>query len=87
MTEIYSQLLNIPNIIVIIRLIGTYDLYVAIVVEDFDKMFEAKERILKINGLENPDIFITPMIPGWPLNLFPSLLDNELTPKHWTNTS
>ena len=44
MTEIYSQLLQIPNVIVIIRLIGTYDLYVAIVVEDFDKMFEAKRK-------------------------------------------
>jgi Lrp/AsnC family transcriptional regulator for asnA, asnC and gidA len=87
MAEIYSHLLQIPNVIVIIRLIGTYDLYVAIVVEDFDKMFEAKEKIRKISGLEKPDIFLTPMLPGWPLNLFPSLLENELTPKHWINST
>ena len=83
MTEIYSQLLQIPNVIVIIRLIGSYDLYVAIVLEDFDKMFEVSEQISKINGLENPDVFITPMLPSWPLNLFPSLLENEVMPKYW----
>lgn len=87
MAEIYTHLLQIPNVIVIIRLIGTYDLYVAIVVEDFDKMFEAKKKIRKICGLEKTDIFLTPMLPGWPLNLFPSLLENELTPKHWINSS
>ena len=85
MKEIYSQLLQIPNVIVIIRLFGAYDLYVAIVVEDFDKMFEAKEKIRNISGLENPDVFITPMLPAWPLNLFPSLLESEVMPKHWTD--
>lgn len=83
MTEIYSQLLQIPNVIVIIRLIGAYDLYVAIVVEDFDKMFEAKEKIRKISGLEKPDVFITPILPAWPLNLFPSILESEVMPKYW----
>ena len=70
--------------IVIIRLIGAYDLYVAIVVEDFEEMFEAKEKIRKISGLENPDVFITPMPPTWPLNLFPSLLESEVMPKYWS---
>jgi DNA-binding Lrp family transcriptional regulator len=83
MTEIYSQLLQIPNLIVIIRLIGSYDLYTAIVLEDFDKMFEVSEQISKINGLEKPDVFITPMLPSWPLNLFPSLLESEAMPKYW----
>lgn len=87
MTEIYGQLLQIPNVIVIIRLIGAYDLYVAIAVEDFDKLFEAKEKIREISGLENPDVFITPMLPAWPLNLFPSLLESEVMPKHWTDES
>jgi Lrp/AsnC family leucine-responsive transcriptional regulator len=85
--EIHSQLLQIPNVLVIIRLIGAYDLYVAIAVEDFDKMFEAKEKIRKIIGLENPDVFVTPMPPAWPLNLFPSLLENVVMPKYWPDKS
>ena len=87
MQEIHSQLLQIPNVLVIIRLIGAYDLYVAIAVEDFDKMFEAKEKIRKISGLENPDVFVTPMPPAWPLNLFPSLLEKEVMPKYWPDKS
>ena len=87
MAEIQSQLLQIPNVLVIIRLIGAYDLYVAIAVEDFDKMFEAKEKIRKISGLEDPDVFVTPMPPAWPLNLFPSLLEKEFMPKYWPDRS
>jgi Lrp/AsnC family transcriptional regulator for asnA, asnC and gidA len=87
LTEIYRQLLQIPNVIVIIRLIGHHDLYVAIVLEDFEKMFEITEQISKIEGLEKPDIYISPMMQSWPLNLFPSLLENQAMPKYWTNES
>ncbi len=84
MSEIYSQLLEIPNLIVIIRLIDSYDLYCAIAIEDFDKMFEVNERIRRINGIEKNDIIVTRMPPAWPLNLFPSLLEGEsIKPKYW----
>ena len=86
MSDIYSQLLEIPNLIVIIRLTGTYDLYAAVALEDFDKMFEANEQIRKINGIEMEEVVLTPMPPSWPLNLFPSLLENEsMQPKYWAN--
>lgn len=87
MAEIYSQLLEIPNVIVIIRLIGAYDLYVALLLEDFNNLFEIKEKIRQINGLEKIDIYLTPVMPVWPLNLFPALLDSEVMPKHWVDPS
>jgi DNA-binding Lrp family transcriptional regulator len=84
MSDIYSQLLQIPNVIVIIRLIGSYDVYSAIALEDFEKMFEACERIRRISGIEATEVFLTKMLPAWPLNLFPSLLENEpIQPKYW----
>ena len=84
MPEIYSQLLQIPNLIVIIRLIGSYDLYCAVALEDFDKLFEANEKIRRINGLETVLLYLTKMPPSWPLNLFPSLLENAaIQPKYW----
>ena len=83
LTEIYTQLLQIPNLIVIIRLLGDYDLYVAVALEDFNKMFEVSEQISRINGIEKPYFFLTPMIPSWPLNLFPSLLEHDSMPKYW----
>jgi Lrp/AsnC family transcriptional regulator for asnA, asnC and gidA len=83
LTEIYNQLLKIPNVIVIIRLLGTYDLYVAVALENFDKMFETRSRLSKISGIEKRDVYITPMPPMWPFNLFASLLENESLPKYW----
>lgn len=87
MADIYSQLHDVPNVIVIIRLIGSYDLYVAIVLEDFDKLFETKEKIRQISGLEKIDVFLSPIMPVWPLNLFPALLESEVMPKYWTDVS
>lgn len=83
LTEIYSQLLQIPNVIVIIRLFGDYDLYVAIALEDFDKMFDVSEKISKISGIEKPYFFLTPMVHSWPFNLFSSLLETDVMPKYY----
>jgi hypothetical protein len=63
MDEIYNQLLQIPNVIVIIRLYGTYDLHISVALEDFNKMFEISERSSKINVLEKPNVLVTPMLP------------------------
>ncbi len=84
MNEIYTQLLEIPNLIVIIRLIGAYDLYCGLILEDFEQMFEANEKIRKINGVESTTTLLTMLPPAWPLNLFPSLIDSEaIAPKYW----
>jgi len=82
--EMYSQLLQIPNLIVIIRLIGTYDLYCAIALEDFEKLFETKNQIRQVPGVETLLVHITKIPSAWPLNLFTPLLDNEAAqPKYW----
>jgi Lrp/AsnC family transcriptional regulator for asnA, asnC and gidA len=83
LTEIYNQLLKIPNVIVIIRLLGTYDLYVAVALENFDKMFETRSRLNRISGIEKREVYLTPMPPMWPFNLFQSLLENQALPKYW----
>jgi Lrp/AsnC family transcriptional regulator for asnA, asnC and gidA len=84
MPEIHSRLLQIPNVIVIIRTMGAYDLYCAVVVEDFEKLFEVKRKIINIVGVETAEIFLTSVPRAWPLNLFPSLLESEcMKPKYW----
>jgi hypothetical protein len=77
MSEIHAQMLQIPNLIVAIRLIGAYDLYAAIFLADFEELFNAEEQIRRIQGIEKTDLFLTPNVPAWPLNLFPSLLKSE----------
>jgi Lrp/AsnC family transcriptional regulator for asnA, asnC and gidA len=76
-SEIHAQMLQIPNLIVAIRLLGAYDLYAAIVLTDFEELFNAQEQIRRIQHIEKTDIFLTPNVPEWPLNLFPSLLQSE----------
>jgi Lrp/AsnC family transcriptional regulator for asnA, asnC and gidA len=84
MNEIYSQLLQIPNLIVIIRLIGAYDLYCGLVLEDFELLFEANDKIRKIEGVESTTTHLTRAPLAWPFNLFPSLIDSEaIAPKYW----
>lgn len=84
MPEIYTKLLQIPNVIVLIRLMGMYDLYCAIALEDFQKLFETYEKITKIDGIETPAIHLTRAPQSWPLNLFPSLLESKyMKPKYW----
>jgi DNA-binding Lrp family transcriptional regulator len=75
--EIHAQLLQIPNLIVAIRLIGAYDLYATIFLANFQEFFNAKEQIRRIPNIEKTDFFLTPIVPEWPLNLFPSLLQSE----------
>lgn len=84
-TSIYNQLLKVPNVIVIIRLITHFDLYVAVALEDFDMMFDVKERIDKIAGVEENEMIIAPMPHKWPLNLFPPLVGNTPMPKYWSD--
>ena len=84
MSEIHSQLLRIPNVIVVIRMMGAYDLYCALPLEDFEKLFEAYGKIARINGVERVEVFPTPIPPSWPFNLFSSLLEGEyMKPKYW----
>jgi DNA-binding Lrp family transcriptional regulator len=77
MQEIQAQMLKIPNLIVAIRLIGAYDLYAAIFFADFQEFFNAQEQIRRIPDIEKTQMILTPIVPVWPLNLFPSLLENK----------
>ena len=84
MPDIYTQLLQIPNLIVIIRITDTYDIYSAIAIENFEKLFESIEKIRRVSGIDTIEFFVKPMPPSWPLNLFPSLLESEyMKPKYW----
>lgn len=82
--EICDQLFQIPNLIVMIRFIGIYDLYVCVAVPDFESLFRTTEQIRRIKGVEATDKTVTPLPHAWPLQLFPSLLKSELMePKSW----
>jgi DNA-binding Lrp family transcriptional regulator len=84
MQELYTNLLEIPNLVVIIRLIDNSDLYCAIFLQNFQEIFEANQKLRRISGVEEVKFVLVPLPPAWPLNLFPALLEgNEIRPKYW----
>lgn len=78
-SRIFSELLQIPNLIVAIRFIGNYDIKAIVVLADFEDMFELSDRIEKIKGIEEMDIFLNRAAPKWPLNIFASILTDSKT--------
>lgn len=74
MSEVYAQISKIPNTIVLIRLIGTYDLLTISVLEDFNDEFNLREQLRKIREIESVDSYLTPIFKALPLNVFYPLL-------------
>ncbi|MCW4044656.1 MAG: Lrp/AsnC family transcriptional regulator [Candidatus Bathyarchaeota archaeon] len=82
--EICAQMLQIPNMIVMIRLLGAHDLYTCFVLADFEDLFKLKQQIRTIQGIARTETSLSPIHPAWPFHLFPSLLKGELMePKFW----
>jgi DNA-binding Lrp family transcriptional regulator len=57
--EINEQLLQIPNLLILTRLIGSFDVLVLVALEDFGELFKLKEGIHRIPGIEETYIFKT----------------------------
>ncbi len=74
MPEVYAQVLKIPNVIVAIRLIGTYDLLVIAVLETFEDEFNLRASLRRIQDIEKTDTFLNPNFKAHPLNIFSQLI-------------
>jgi DNA-binding Lrp family transcriptional regulator len=72
--EIQNQLVSMPNILNVTRLIGPYDLEVILTLQEFEELFKFKEQMRKNDNIENTEIYIGPALQSYPLNIFQSLL-------------
>jgi DNA-binding Lrp family transcriptional regulator len=75
MSEISNKILQMPNVIVFFRVIGSYDLVAIAVLRDFSSFIRLQKEIHGINGIEQVDFAITKVFDNWPLNVFASLLE------------
>jgi Lrp/AsnC family transcriptional regulator for asnA, asnC and gidA len=74
-SETVAKLLQIPNLIIVLEYVGgEYDLFVNIVLRDYDDLFKLEEQISTINNIEHLDMFLDKPYPSWPLDLFATLL-------------
>jgi Lrp/AsnC family transcriptional regulator for asnA, asnC and gidA len=74
MPEVYARILSIPNVVVVIRLIGGYDLFAIAVLEDFEDEFKLRASLRQIPDIEKTDTFLNPTFKGFPLNIFSQLI-------------
>ncbi len=73
--ETVAKLLQIPNLILVLEYVGgEYDLFIQIVLKDYEDLFKLEEQISAIKNIEQLDMFLNKPYPSWPLNLFVSLL-------------
>ena len=75
MSEITNKILEMKNIIVFYRTMGSYDLVAIAVLEDFSAFIKLKKEINAIAGIEETNYSIMEPFHSWPLNMFASLLD------------
>jgi DNA-binding Lrp family transcriptional regulator len=73
-SEVETELLKMPNLIVLVKYIGAYDMFAHIVFVDFDEYFKMMSDIYKIPNIERLDVFLVPSFPRWPANVYAPLL-------------
>ncbi len=74
-TDVVSKLLQIPNVVAIVRYVsGNYDLYAEAVLENFEDYFKMQDTVYRILGVEQVTIQLNPVYPEWPLHYFSALL-------------
>lgn len=72
--EIYNQIIHLPNLIFSVRTIGAYDIVALAALQNFNGLFQFKEQVRKIQGVEEAEFYLGPSPPSYPLNLFQALL-------------
>jgi len=80
MQEIMAQIFKIPNMIIVIKLVGPYDVRALVAIHDFEDLFEVTETFRRIKGIEKADTYLYKTFPHWPVNLFAPLLCSEDKP-------
>jgi DNA-binding Lrp family transcriptional regulator len=75
MSEISNKILQMPNMIVFIRLIGSYDLLAIAALEDLSDFIRLQNKMHTLPGAEEIDFSIIEMWPQWPLSVFSFLLE------------
>jgi hypothetical protein len=74
MPEISAQVLKIPNLLTALRLIGFYDLFILVALQDFKEYFDLQARIRAMQGIDDTLTLLNQCAQPYPINMFRSLL-------------
>jgi Lrp/AsnC family transcriptional regulator for asnA, asnC and gidA len=72
--DTHNQIFEIPNVIVLTKVIGEWDLFVVIPLASFKDLFRVEKEFEKIHGVEKVQIKVIPSQPRWPPDLSVALI-------------
>ena len=72
-SEIHRSLLEIPNIISLTKIVGSWDMLAIIPLASFKELFTIEKQLRSINGIEKIQMNINPPFTKWPVNIFGSV--------------
>ncbi len=72
-SEIYRKISEIPNIINITKILGSWDMLAIIPLASFKEFFTIEKQLRSINEIEKIQININPPFTKWPANIFGSV--------------
>ncbi|NLF89447.1 AsnC family transcriptional regulator [Candidatus Bathyarchaeota archaeon] len=73
--EVHAKIVQIPNLLVTIQLVGHYDLRAIVPITDFEDAFKLTDTIRAVHGVAKIEFFLIPIFWMWPLNVFEVLID------------
>jgi DNA-binding Lrp family transcriptional regulator len=76
--EISDEILNIPNIIVLIRIFGSYDIIAITPFKNLKELGLLTKKIRNLLGVYEIDLMVDKPYEEWPLNMISKLIINEL---------
>ena len=72
--EIHKRILEIPNVIILSKVMGECDMLATVPVASFEELFDLDRQFRKIHGVETIQVNTNPPFPNWPFNFLAPLL-------------
>jgi Lrp/AsnC family transcriptional regulator for asnA, asnC and gidA len=72
-SDIHHKISEIPNLISLTKIIGSWDMLAIIPLASFKELFTIEKQLRSINGIEKIQININPPFTKWPANMFGSV--------------
>ena len=76
-SKVFEEILRVPNVIVALKCLGVIDIHIVVPFSSIKQLFEQKDRISAIPGVQESELFLSPPYPQWPLSLFDKLIPNH----------
>jgi len=76
-SKVFEEILRVPNVIIAFKCLGVIDIHFVLPFSSLEQLFEVKERLSTIPGIQELELFLSPPYTNWPLSVFAKLIPNQ----------